>query len=265
MDRDLAVLDDRIALLEKTNSSSRKKNSEIDSRLIDYDVSRSQKEQALRDQYAGLRVTVDKLREDAQAINGRLEEIEYAINRKSDSDRANKKRVTGLDTSVTKNSDRLAKLEEYLGLEIVKKSDIKSAMKKSANKKKLSQGEMPEQELYARSKKKFDQGDFEGAINGFQTYLDKFPKSKNADNAQFWTGEIFYKEKWYEKAILEYQKVIINYPKGNKVPAAYLKQGLSFHNLDEKANARLVLNELIRKFPESNEAGVAKKKLKGYK
>ena len=45
------------------------------------------------------------------------------------------------------------------------------------------------------------------------------------------------------------------------MPAALLKQGLSFKQLGEKANARLILNELIRKYPKSKEAAIARKKL----
>ena len=259
------MLEDRLALIEEESSSTKKKGSQFDSRLNDYDKSHSRKEQTLRDQYAGLRVAVDTLREDIRSINGKLEEIEYSLNLKGDSYKKSEKRINSLDKTIGKNTGRLEKLEEYLGLEIVKKGDIKPDKKIKTDKKKQPKGKVSEKELYTLSKQQFDQRDYEGAIDGFQTYLEKFPKSKNADNAQFWIGEIFYKEKWYEKAILEYQKVIINYPKGNKVPAAYLKQGFSFHNLGEKANARLVLNELIRKFPKSHEAGVAQKKLKEYK
>ncbi|MCP4371246.1 MAG: tol-pal system protein YbgF, partial [Deltaproteobacteria bacterium] len=94
--------------------------------------------------------------------------------------------------------------------------------------------------------------------------LDRYPKSKSADNAQFWIGEIYYREKWYEKAILEYQKVIENYPKGNKDQASLLKQGFAFYNLKDKPNSRLIFKELIKKFPGSNEAKIAKKKLKEF-
>jgi len=36
---------------------------------------------------------------------------------------------------------------------------------------------------------------------------------------------------------------------------------LSFKLLGEKANARLILTELVRKYPKSKEAGIARKKL----
>jgi len=95
-------------------------------------------------------------------------------------------------------------------------------------------------------------------------FLKRFPTAKNADNAQFWIGETYYREKWYEKAILEYQKVIEKYPKGNKVPASLLKQGLAFYSIGDKANARLIMNELIAKYPHSREAKIARKKLKSF-
>ena len=44
-------------------------------------------------------------------------------------------------------------------------------------------------------------------VKKFKELIERFPKSERADNAQFWIGEIYYREKWYEKAILEYQKV----------------------------------------------------------
>jgi tol-pal system protein YbgF len=121
-----------------------------------------------------------------------------------------------------------------------------------------------EDEIYSAAKEAFDQSDYEGARRGFEAFLAAYPQSGNADNAQFWIGETYYREKWYEKAILEYQKVIETYPQGNKVKAALLKQGLSFFNIDDKANARLILKELISKYPRSEEAELAEKKLKGF-
>jgi len=114
------------------------------------------------------------------------------------------------------------------------------------------------------AKQAFDQGDFETAREGFQKLIKQHPKSKNADNAQFWIGEIYYREKWYEKAIIEYQNVIEKHPKGNKVPASLLKQGFAFYNLGDKANARLILTELLKKYPKSNESKIARQKLKEF-
>ena len=61
------------------------------------------------------------------------------------------------------------------------------------------------------------------------------------------------------------ENVIEKYPKGNKAPAALLKQGLAFSNIGDTANAKLILQELGRKYPKSNEARVAAEKLKTMK
>jgi tol-pal system protein YbgF len=126
-------------------------------------------------------------------------------------------------------------------------------------------GDLPAGRSVTMAKQAFDQGDADTAKKKFKELIERYPKSERADNAQFWIGEIYYREKWYEKAILEYQKVIENYPKGNKVPASLLKQGLAFKNLGDKANARLILEELIRKYPKTSEAKIARDKLKNLK
>jgi tol-pal system protein YbgF len=119
-----------------------------------------------------------------------------------------------------------------------------------------------EKELYEQAKRDFDRGDFGSARKGFQKFVKLYPKSESADNAQFWIGETYFREAWYEKAILEYEEVKKRYAAGNKVPSALLKQGMSFQQLNEKANARLILEELVKKFPKSSEAEIAAKILK---
>ena len=130
---------------------------------------------------------------------------------------------------------RLAKMEKYL--------DVQSSAARSEGAPGGESGSKAPSEditLYAQGKKLFDNEDYSGARNTFETLLKKFPQSDQADNAQFWIGETYYRENWYEKAILEYQKVIENFPKGNKVPAALLKQGMAFTELGDKENARLI-------------------------
>ena len=65
----------------------------------------------------------------------------------------------------------------------------------------------------------------------------------------------------FEKAIVAYDEVR-RYPQTDKIPAALLRQGIAFAELGEKLNARLVLQELVEKFPQSAEAPRAKQRLK---
>ena len=78
-------------------------------------------------------------------------------------------------------------------------------------------------------------------------------------------GECYYLEGNYEKAILEYEKVIKNHPKGGKNPDAMLKQGLAFQKLGDKQSAKLIFQQVTKKYPKSNQAKIAAAKLKEIK
>ena len=256
LQRDVVTLDDRLAISEQ-------KRRELESRLDAYSKGKDQSEQDLRSKAAGQNVMIDKLMEDIRILSGRLEETEYLLTQKikafEDSYKKRESQIDRIDQNTSINKDRIMRLEQYLNFESTEaKADL--------NIKTVSQPEkdLTEDGIYRLAKQAFDQGDLEAAREGFQKLIKRYPKSRHADNAQFWIGEIYYREKWYEKAILEYQKVIEKYPQGNKVQASLLKQGFAFFNLGDKANARLILKELVKKYPKSNEAKIAKNKLKGF-
>jgi tol-pal system protein YbgF len=266
---EVTSLDTRLNELEIRNAEAHKRNQALKSDL----TVRAEEEQALRHQSAGLRAKIEALNEEIRALNGRIEELEHLLNRqeqtKAEGMKAEEDRVEKLAKSTKTNDERIYRIEQYLNFEPsernteAKKPDEKTVAKIIPAGQ--AQTGLSEDEIYSSAKQAFDQGDSDGARKKFQELLEKFPKSERADNAQFWIGEIYYREKWYEKAILEYQKVIENYPKGNKVPASLLKQGLAFLNLGDKNNSRLILEELIKKHPGSNEAKIAKDKLKSIK
>ena len=104
--------------------------------------------------------------------------------------------------------------------------------------------------------------DYRVAITRFKDFLKRHPKSNLADNAQYWIGECHYGLREFDQAIIEFDAVRRRYPQGDKVAAALLKQGFAFAELGEKLNARLLLQEVAEKFPDSPEAAKAKLKLK---
>jgi tol-pal system protein YbgF len=104
--------------------------------------------------------------------------------------------------------------------------------------------------------------DYRVAITRFKEFLQKHPKSKLANNAQYWIGESHYALREFDQAILEFDAVRSRYPQAEKVPAALLKQGFAFAELGEKVNARLILQEVVEKYAQSPEAAQAKQKLR---
>jgi tol-pal system protein YbgF len=219
--------------------------------------------QELRKQSASLRAELEQMNEEIRMLSGRLEELDHSMQQQQraveESEKKRQEKLDRLAQTTDQNSDKIIRLEQYLNLESGQKPMVAAKPGVSAEK------PLSEDEVYRSAKQAFDQGDFEAARTDFQEFIKRYPNSKNADNAQFWIGEIYYSEKWYEKAILEYQNVIEKYPTGNKVPAALLKQGLAFANIGDKPNAKLILEELRRKYPDSNEAQIAAEQLKTLK
>ncbi len=120
-------------------------------------------------------------------------------------------------------------------------------------------------DLYRDAYETFYKGDMEGARRKFEAFLKQYPNTELSDNAQFWIGETYYVKKDYEKAILEYEKAIAKYPEGDKIPSALYKQALAFLELGDKTNATNLLKRVIEKYPGSDQAKQAKKKLESIK
>ena len=269
LDHRLSALEQRNAELEKQNRALENQNQNlleakdtISNRVEGLDQNRRDDELALRGQYAGLAAQLETLRQDSQLLSGRLEEMEYLLRQKlsgfEENQLKNRERMDRLATDTAALQKRIDVVDQYLNLEggQARKPKTPAAGATAAAAKPAS-----DQSIYTEAKRAFDDGRLEAARKGFQQLLATYPKSPHADNSQFWIGESYYREKWYEKAILEYQKVIEKYPTGNKVPAALLKQGLAFLKIGETNNARLVLKELVTKHPSTNEASIGKQQL----
>jgi tol-pal system protein YbgF len=119
--------------------------------------------------------------------------------------------------------------------------------------------------LYKDAYETFQKGDLDGGRRKFEAFLKQYPNMELSDNAQFWIGETYFLKKDFEKAILEYEKVIVKYPEGDKVSSALLKQGLAFLELGDKTHARNLLKRVIDRFPQTEQAEIAKKKLETIK
>ncbi len=119
--------------------------------------------------------------------------------------------------------------------------------------------------LYKDAYETFQKGDLDGSRRKFEAFLKQYPNMELSDNAQFWIGETYFLKKDFEKAILEYEKVIVKYPEGDKVPPALLKQGLAFLELGDKTNARNLLRRVVDRYPQTEQADIAKKKLETIK
>lgn len=193
----------------------------------------------IRDQLRRLRGQLETLQKDVAHIQGRL---------------VDPKEIKDLKDKMEQAHLKLNFLENFLGIgkaEGGTKTSTTGGVK----------GKSEKESLYASAYENFRAGKYEQARQEFQSYLKAYPQSEYAANAQFWIAECYFNEKNYEQAVLEYEKVITGYPGSTKLPYALLKQGLSFLQLGDKTSARAIFQSIIKDYPNTNQASIARSKL----
>ena len=105
------------------------------------------------------------------------------------------------------------------------------------------------------------EGRYKQAKTELKTFLDKYPNSSFAGNAQYWLGEAHYVTRNFDQGVVEFEKVLKNYPTSNKVPDAMLKLGYTFYERKQFDQAKAVLQDLRERFSKTTAARLATKRL----
>lgn len=126
-----------------------------------------------------------------------------------------------------------------------------------------STGGLSPTRVYETARADYFAGQWASAINGFEAFLRTFPRSEQADDAQFHIGETHYAQNQWAQAIAAYNLVIQNYPGTNAVPDAYYKRGLAQQTLGQVDAARASWETAAKNFPESAAGQLAKQRIDG--
>jgi tol-pal system protein YbgF len=116
--------------------------------------------------------------------------------------------------------------------------------------------------LYSNGLRDITSGKYDLARSEFQDYLKYYGDTDLASNAQFYLGEISFKQKQYGDAVASYEKVLTNYPKSFKLAPARLRKGMALIELGQKNNAVREFREVVRRYPGTEEDRQARAKLK---
>jgi tol-pal system protein YbgF len=173
--------------------------------------------------------------------------------------------VQSLHDSVDELKARLAKISKQL-------DDIQSAQQNigqpgagqpgsapgAANQ---QQQAPPPEMLYNNAMSDYNANKNDLAAQEFAQYVQVYGNTDLAGNAQFYLGEIDYRRGNYTAAIQDYNKVLDQYPGGNKGAAAELKKGFALLELGQKDAGVQELRSLIARYPKSPEAVQARERL----
>ena len=125
----------------------------------------------------------------------------------------------------------------------------------------LPSGSIDPGELYDLALRDFQRGSYDVAVRQFTQYIEYFPDSDLADDAQYYIGDCHYTQSLYTQALDAYEMLLNAYPEGNKVPATLLKIAFIKVARKELPGARAYLERVIGEYPDTEEAQLAKMRL----
>ncbi len=119
----------------------------------------------------------------------------------------------------------------------------------------------PLQETYQAGLRDYNSARYDVAAGEFRDVLTYYPQDDLAGNAQFYLGEIAYKQSDYAGAVKAYNVVLENFSGSPKAAAAQLHKGLALINSGKHDAGVHELRALIQRHPQTPEATQARAKL----
>lgn len=117
------------------------------------------------------------------------------------------------------------------------------------------------EQLFAAAYSDYSRGNYDLAMSEFKQYVEIYPSSELADNAQYWIGEILYAQKKLPEAVAEFEKVKAVNSSGDKTTVALYKRGLILLEMEKKEDAVAQFHAIFKEYPKTKEGELATQQL----
>jgi tol-pal system protein YbgF len=203
-------------------------------------------------------LVADTIRAEQRRLLDKLSQLEARMNEESDQ----------RTSSNAQLQQSIRELEDAVRTLVSRMDDSQQQMMNSPGGRGPSSGSRPAdsvdeaEQAYQAAYRDVTRGNYELAGQEFQDYLTRYPDSPRIAEAHFYLGESQHAQERYLEAAGEYQKVTHDFPASRLAPAAYLKMGRAYVQLEERTLAEKAFRTLIDKHPNSEEAKQAESALK---
>jgi TolA-binding protein len=119
----------------------------------------------------------------------------------------------------------------------------------------------PLEQTYQAALSDFNAAKYSLATSEFQDVIHYYPLDPMAGSAQFYLGEIAYRQKDYEEAVKDYDLVLEQFSGNAKAATAQLHKGLALIASSKRDAGTHELRSLIQRHPQTPEAAQARAKL----
>ena len=120
---------------------------------------------------------------------------------------------------------------------------------------------LSEQQLYQMAYDSAINSNFERAVAEFDQYLSIYPDGRFVSNAHYWKGQAYLYLNQFGEARDSYEIIVAQYEESPKLPDAMYGLGLAYQGLGNIAQARQLLREIKRRFPNTGVANLADTRL----
>ncbi len=164
-------------------------------------------------------------------MNGKVEHIEYRLN-------TLEKKMDMIDKDIEL---RFEQMKKHISSPAAKNDKTATPAKgtpatKTGAASKAPAGIAPK-ELYESALTDLKNNKLKESEEKLVQFLGSYPKDALAGNAQYWLGEVYYKQQNFSKAAVAFKEGYSKYPEGTKGPDCLLKLGLSMKALGKKEEA----------------------------
>ncbi|MDR2637090.1 MAG: tol-pal system protein YbgF [Zoogloeaceae bacterium] len=118
-----------------------------------------------------------------------------------------------------------------------------------------------ESAAYEDALNQFKAGKYKEAAKSLAAFVQDYPASEMAPNAQFWLGNAWYAQNKCKEAIDAQLALTTNWPDSPRAPDAMLAVANCQRDWGNAAAARRTLSNLVEKYPDSQAAVQAKQRL----
>ena len=116
--------------------------------------------------------------------------------------------------------------------------------------------------LYSNGYRDYTTKKYDLAMQEFKDYLKYFPTTLFASNAQYYIGDIYYKNDDFQNALQAFDAVLERFSDGNKTPDAHYMKALSLVKLGRNDAAAAEFRDIIKRYPDQEVAAMARARLR---
>jgi tol-pal system protein YbgF len=226
----------------------------------------SRLQQSNDERFGAMRSLIEQNTDTVNRVANSLDAISHSL-QTSTADQGGKvdqvsAQVQSLHDAVDELKARLAKVSKQLDDMAAAQQNLQAPGGPGQNPQLPPKSQAPPPDvLYNNALSDYNGAKYNLASQEFADYITYYGNTDLAGNAQYYIADIEYKQGNYKQAVQDYDKVIEQYPSGNKASAAQLKKAYALLNLNQRDAGVRELRALIARYPKSLEAQQARERL----